>query len=171
MKKPLLIACTLISAIAFAERKPPKPPKITSKETGLYPSKTCKTKVKGGEGQDPVLSCPAMKGFEVEVSFAAVTTQVSITGNGSKTEFSGLVGNKLEWRIAAGVPFALLVEIADSDTDDQGKEIEKNRRVEVFVVGESAPYAKVDLKSKKAGDRKTAWAKARTLAAAIVTPK
>lgn len=161
----LMIACAASSAVADV-----KPPKITSKETGLYPSKACKTKIAGGEGQDPVLRCPAMKGFEVEVSFAAVTTQVSITGTTSKTDFSGLVGDKLEWRIANGKPFALLVEMADADTDDQGNPIEKNRRVEVFVLGESAPYGKVELASKKAADRRAAWAKARTLASSIVSP-
>lgn len=54
----------------IARRGGPKPPKITTKTTGLYPSKTCKTKIKGGEGQDPVLRCPALKGFDVEVSFS-----------------------------------------------------------------------------------------------------
>lgn len=160
--KKLLIACLLISSVAFAEGKRAK---IASQETGLYPSKACKTKVEGVDGQDPVLRCPAPKGYEVEVSFAAVTTQVSISGGGTKTEFSGLVGNKLEWRIALdGVPFAVLVEMADSDTDGEGKEISKNPRVDVFLLGQSTAIGHAAIKSKKAADKKAAWVKARALA-------
>ncbi|MFN0248010.1 MAG: hypothetical protein ACKV2T_14060 [Kofleriaceae bacterium] len=161
------IVCAVASASAFAEGKPPK---ITSKETGLYPSKACKTKIAGGEGQDPVLKCPAMKGFEVEVSFAATTTQVSITGNGKTTSLSGLVGNKLEWRLADGKPFAILVENAIDDTDEQGDPIARNRRVEVYSVGGTSPMANVPLPTLKPATRKMAWAKARTLADAIVSP-
>jgi hypothetical protein len=163
------IACVL-SVSAFAETKPAKPPKITSKETGLYPSKACKTKIAGGEGQDPVLKCPAMKGFEVEVSFAAVTTQVSITGSGKTMTVSGLVGNKLEWRLADGKPFAILVENADDDTDEQGNPIARSPRVDVYTVGGTSPTATVPIATTKAATRKAAWAKARTLADAIVVP-
>lgn len=161
MKLALAVLVSM-STFAIADVKKPR---ITSTTTGLYPSKSCKTKIRGGEGQDPVLRCPAPKTFDVEVFFSAQDTHVTVTGNGKSASFSGLVGNKLEWRLADGVPFALLVEIADADPDTVGASI--NARVEVIPFPD-ATHQTAPLKSKKASDVKKAWIQARALADALV---
>jgi|GEM_PF-4475803 len=160
MKLALAVLVSM-SMLAIADTRKPR---ISSTTTGLYPSKSCKTKIAGGEGQDPVLRCPAPKTFDVEVFFSAQDTHVTVTGKGKSVSFSGLVGNKLEWRLANGVPFALLVEISDADPENVGASI--NARVEVIPFPDST-HQTAPLKSKKASDVKNAWAKARELADAL----
>lgn len=152
--RSILIVC-LVSSAALAG------PKVTAKTTDLYPSKKCKEKIKGGEGQDPVLTCPAaVKGYDVTVSFSAVLTHVTVSGDGKETTFSGLVGKKLEWRLVDGKPATLLVELADADEENIGKSL--NKRVAVYTWGSSTA------KSETVIDKKTpatkAWAAARVLA-------
>jgi hypothetical protein len=160
-----IIACLLVSSLSAAD---PKPPKITSKTTGLYPSKACKTKIAGGEGQDPVLRCPAIKGYDVEVSFSATDTFVTVTGGKQETKFSGLVGPTLEWRLANGKPFALLVELAISDTDEEGKPIERNRHIEVIAL--AGTREQVPIIGETAAAKTKARIRARALADAKVIP-
>lgn len=152
--RSLLLLCVLSSAALAG-------PKVTAKTTDLYPSKKCKEKIKGQDGQDPVLTCPAaVKGYDVTVSFSAVLTHVTVSGDGKETSFSGLVGKKLEWRLVDGKPATLLVELTDADMDNPGKS--SNKRVAVYTWGTSTP------KSETAIDKKTpaakAWAAARVLA-------
>ena len=160
-----LIAGLLVSSLAAADAKAPK---ITSKTTGLYPSKTCKIKVAGGEGQDPVLRCPALKGFDVEIFFSATDTHVTITGGTKEITFSGLVGPTLEWRQVGGKPFALLVEIGTSDTDEDGKPIVRNPHIEVIDL--AGTRQQVPIIGEKPKGKKDAWAKARALADDKVKP-
>ena len=167
---PLLLMA-LLASTAFAETA--AKPKITTKTTALYPSKQCKTKIKGEEGSDPVLRCPALKGYDVEVSFSATDTIVTISGDSRPLTFSGLVGDKLEWQLVDGKPFAVLVQISDGDTDDTGRPTSINPRIEMLGIG-SASGARdkiaVELtkpKDKKvvAAETKKAWTAARELAA------
>ena len=152
--RSLLLLC-LVSSAALAG------PKVTAKTTDLYPSKKCTEKVKGQDGQDPVLTCPsAVKGYEVTVSFSAMLTHVTVSGDGKETSFSGLVGKKLEWRLVDGKPVTLLVELADADEDNPGKSI--NKRIAIF------PWGSSTAKAETAIDKKTpvakAWAAARAIA-------
>lgn len=162
----LLVALLACSSLAWAK------PTLTTKTTGLYPSKTCKTKIEGGEGQDPVLSCPAAaKGFAVEVSFSAVDTHVTVTGpGGSSTTFSGRLGDKLEWRLANGAPYALILEMADTDHEADGSPA-VNPRVAVFAVGDSTAKGQAAIasvpKAKLAKEKQRAWTEARALALAL----
>lgn len=152
--RSLLVLCILSSAALAA-------PKVTAKTTDLYPSKKCKTKIKGGEGQDPVLSCPAaVKGYDVTVSFSAVLTHVTVSGDGKETTFSGLVGKKLEWRLVDGKPAALIVELADADEENIGKSI--NKRVAVYAWGSSTPKAETAIDKTMTATK--AWAAARVIA-------
>jgi len=152
--RSFLLLC-LLSSAALAG------PKVTAKTTDLYPSKKCKEKIKGEDGQDPVLTCPAaLKGYDVTVSFSAVLTHVTVSGGGKETSFSGLVGKKLEWRLVGGKPATLLVELADADEENIGKAI--NKRIAIYTWGTSTPKAetKIDAKTPVA----KAWAAARVLA-------
>ena len=152
--RSLLLLC-LLSSAALAG------PKVTAKTTELYPSKKCKEKIKGQDGQDPVLSCPAaVKGYEVTVSFSAESTQVTVTGDGKETSFFGHLGPKLEWRLVDGKPVTLLVENGDTDPDKIGKVI--NRRISVYAVGGDKPKAETAIDKKTPAAK--AWAAARVLA-------
>ena len=160
MRTLLVVAATfsmLVTASADTKKK------ITSKTTALYPSKACKTKVKGEDGSDPILRCPALKGYDVEVGFSAINTYVSVT-NAAHVEIKveGAVGNKLEWRLVDGKPFAVLVEVGDNDTDDDGKPVVRNRRIEVQSLDpEGKLKLKVEIKSQ--AETQKAWAAARAL--------
>ncbi len=162
MNTRVILGMLLVCSVASAK------PKLTTKQTGLYPSKTCKTKIKGGEGQDPVLTCPAaVKGFGVEVSFSATDTYVVVSGKTGETHIGGRVGDKLEWRLADGVPYALIVELAETDQNaDASPAI--NPRIAVFGIGDDKPRSEVALaakpKAQQAKEKQRAWAAARMLA-------
>lgn len=166
MTTRVLVALLASTSVAWAT------PKRTTKTTGLYPSKTCKTKIAGGEGQDPVLSCPAgAKGYAVEVSFSAIDTHVTVTGPaGSSTTFSGRLGDKLEWYLADGTPYALVLEMAETDMDTDGSPA-VNPRVAVYAVGDSTAKGQVAIasvpKAKLAKEKQRAWSEARKLATAL----
>ncbi len=165
MRTRAILGVLLISTAAWAKSK------LTTKTTGLYPSKTCKTKIKGGEGQDPVLTCPAgAKGFDVTVSFSATDTHVEITGPKGVTNIGGRVGDKLEWRLADGVPYALVVELADTDQEAEGSPA-VNPRIAVFAVGDSTAKSTVAIaavpKAKLAKEKQRAWTEARAAAAKL----
>ena len=154
--RPILLLCILSSAAIAG-------PKLTAKTTDLYPSTKCKEKIKGGEGQDPVLTCPsAVKGFDVTVSFSAVLTHVTVSGGGKETSFSGLVGKKLEWRLADGKPFALLVELADPDEEKPGKTLGK--RIAIYQWGSPTASSELPIQGMNAAAVTKEWAKARKAA-------
>lgn len=160
-----MVGVLLVSSVAMAK------PKLTTKTTGLYPSKTCKTKIAGGEGQDPVLSCPAgAKGFAVVVGFSAIDTYVTVSGAGGETTISGRVGDKLEWLLADGVPYAFIVELAETDQDAMGSPA-INPRIAVFGIGDKTARSQAAIatkpKAQQAKEKQRAWAEARTLAAKL----
>lgn len=162
-----LVPLLALDSLAYAK------PTLSTRTTGLYPSKTCKTKIAGGEGQDPVLTCPAgAKGFAVEVSFSAVDTHVTVTGPSSSTTFSGRLGDKLEWRLANGQPYALVLEMADTDLDADGSPA-VNPRVAVFAVGDSTAKGQFAIasvvKAKLAKEKQRAWTEARALAQTLAS--
>ncbi len=162
MNARVIVGLLLVSSVAMAK------PRLTTKTTGLYPSKTCKTKIKGGEGQDPVLTCPAgAKGFAVEVFFSATDTHVTVSGKPGDTSINGRLGDKLEWRLADGVPYALLVELAETDQEAVASPVVKPR-VAVFAIGNSTANGEVAIaavpKAKLAKEKQRAWAEARILA-------
>lgn len=108
---------------------------FTSERTPLYPSKQCETVVPAEDGSDPVLRCPALRGFQVEVSFSAWATHVEITGPRTAVSFNGLIGDQLEWRLAGGEPFAVIVSVDEQGPDEREQADLAARRLEVRGVG------------------------------------
>lgn len=160
MRSLLIVALLATPALAGPKVK------IKAMTSELYPSKKCKTKIAGGEGQDPVLTCPAaLKGYEVEVGFSARDTHVTVRGDGKETTFSGQVGKKLEWRLTDGKPYALIVELATHD-DEKGGWI--NERVAVVPWGASKPSTAVSIGARSSKNVTLAWIKARAAADALV---
>lgn len=96
-----------VGTAAAADKAPPRP-KFSSVKT---PIAKCKTKIKGRDGGDPVLTCPAPKGFAVEVSYSAESTIVTIKGAGDKELVVDVVNPQpqLEWRLADKQPYAVLL--------------------------------------------------------------
>lgn len=164
------LAFVLLGSLAHAETGKPPPPKpakpvaITSKTTGLYPSKTCKEKIKGGDGQDPVLTCPALPGHEVEISFSARDTHVTLTGGADQHSFNGWVGDKIEWRLAGGKPFAIIVAVGEWEESDTEPGAAKVINERLLIRGVGAMSIKLEVKDKNANKSAAAWKKARELA-------
>jgi hypothetical protein len=153
------LTLTALTQPTLAEApKAAKPASITSRTTGLYPSKACKVKVKPVEGGDPLLSCPGLPGYSVEISFSAIDIHVVVQGAGWGLSIDGQVGDKLEWRLAGGVPFAVLVAVADSVENDDGTRKNINKRVLVRgLPGFDSVTGVVE-------DKGDGWKKARELA-------
>lgn len=108
---------------------------FTSERTPLYPSKQCETAVPAEDGSDPVLRCPALRGFQVEVSFSAWATHVEITGPRTAVSFGGLIGDQLEWRLAGGEPFAVIASVDEQGPDERGQADPAARKLQVRGLG------------------------------------
>lgn len=110
-------------------------PRFSSETTPLYPSERCKTVVAGEDGGDPALRCPAKRGFHVDVGFSAWATHVELTGPGTSVRFDGHVGAQIEWRLADGKPFAVIVRVNEQEPGDDGLPDPKATRLVVRGVG------------------------------------
>jgi hypothetical protein len=108
-----LLACSA-AAVALGAAAPR--PRFTSADTETG-GKACKTLVDGGEGGDPVLGCPGVGPYRVTVWFAAFgqTAEIADDAGFKMTVASSRVGGKLEWRLADGVPFAVIAREVQSD--------------------------------------------------------
>ncbi|MEQ1644947.1 MAG: hypothetical protein ABL959_15970 [Pyrinomonadaceae bacterium] len=141
MKTTSIIAIAIsIFALATAVSAQKKP-----KFTSIYTSMGAGCKVlKGGEGQDDAKVCQGPGGYQVRIYSAAEATFINAEKKGTDESTPivnvGLDFNetkvKLEWRLANGKPFAVIIRIPkyDGRTDDKpgmGKVIGE----ELFVSG------------------------------------
>lgn len=102
------------STAAFSQAKPVK---FTSTYSSLN-YKNCKI-LRGGEGQDDAKICPGPGGYQVRVYSSATTSHINAELKGSDESFPiatldlGFNDNssKLEWRLANGKPFAVIMRI------------------------------------------------------------
>lgn len=141
MKTTRSIALVL-SILAFAAAvSAQKKPKFTSTYSSLGAG--CKV-LKGGEGQDDAKICQGPGGYQVRVYSSADATFINAEKKG--TDESSPIVNvgldfneskvKLEWRLANGKPFAVIIRVPtyDGRTDEKpgmGKVIGE----ELFVSG------------------------------------
>ncbi|HMT07713.1 MAG TPA: hypothetical protein PKA82_06885 [Pyrinomonadaceae bacterium] len=125
------------AAAVSAQKKPVFTSAYTSLGTG------CKD-LKGGEGQDDAKLCPGVGGYQVRVYSSAealfINAEKKGTDESSPIVNVGLDFNeskvKLEWRLANGKPFAVIIRVPtyDGREDDEpgmGKKIGE----ELFVSG------------------------------------
>ncbi len=129
MQKARTLTC-LIAAIAIllpcakAQTIPPKSkPKLSSVYTQL---KDCKLRLEltGREGGDPYATCKPVGGYIVHIAYNATLVTVSIWDSTGKkvTELGtdyiaiGMQREAVEWRMAAGQPFAVIYKIGRFDT-------------------------------------------------------
>ncbi len=126
MRPTRLIAITLLTfALALAASAQRKP-KFTSTYTSLGVG--CKV-LKGGDGQDDAKLCKGPGGYQVRVYASAEATFINAEKKG--TDESSPIVNvgldfneskvKLEWRLANGKPFAVIIRVPiyDGRTDDK----------------------------------------------------
>ncbi|HKQ54125.1 MAG TPA: hypothetical protein VJT74_17240 [Pyrinomonadaceae bacterium] len=101
-------------------------PAFTSDYTDL--NKDCKAAFKEseiGEGQDMPLKCKGYGGYYVSIGYSAMASHVGVQKEGDDDSLIGLVnqgigysdepGRKVEWRMADGKPFAVIIRATSYD--------------------------------------------------------
>lgn len=141
MKTTKLIAIVVLiftfAAAAIAQKKPVFTSTYTSMGTG------CKI-LRGGDGQDDAKLCQGPGGYQVRIYSSASMAHINAEKKGTDESYPivnvGLDFNeskaKLEWRLANGKPFAVIIRVPkyDGRTDEEpgvGKVIGE----ELFVSG------------------------------------
>jgi len=102
--------CLGMSGVTLAQ----KPVRFTSVYSGL--NKGCKT-LHGSHGTDDAFLCPGPGGYKVRVYYSAATMQINAEPRGSDHSASLATldlafddrKTKLEWRLANGKPFAVIM--------------------------------------------------------------
>ena len=138
-----LLACSCVSFAQNDEREI----RFTSEYTDLTNGKGCQPDSAGGkrsEGGDIPLVCRGPGGYQVHISYAAVAAHASVrTANNSFTAQLAAQnanfneGRKIEWRLADGRPFAVIMRIIKyrENVDDPNEAFsEKNKVNEVLIV-------------------------------------
>jgi len=118
----------------------------------------CKTeKVDEESGSDPGMDCPSFGDYKVSKYFSAIATHIRLTDKAGKTQVleEGFIrhGDKLEWRRADGVPFAVIVRAIDYDLTDGNPTKKTGERLLLFGIGKkSGLKAEVDARKPKANE-------------------
>jgi hypothetical protein len=95
-------------------------PKFSSLYTDL--NKDCKAAFKQvGEGQDMPLKCKGYGGYHIFINYSAWASSLSANGSGDNSitlamqglGYSDEKGRKIEWRLADGKPFAVILRISN----------------------------------------------------------
>lgn len=120
MRKLILLVLTglLLIPAGYAFSLHSSPPKFTSVYTDL--EKQCKNAFKEvGEGQDMPLVCKGYGGYKISIGYSAMYSHLAAeTLNGKNviplaTAEGSNYGKKVEWRLANGKPFAVIVRAND----------------------------------------------------------
>ncbi len=123
MRKLILLVLTglLLVPAGYAFSLRSSQPNFTSVYTDL--NKQCKAAFKKvGEGQDMPLNCKGYGGYKIYISYSAMYANLSAdTLDGKNSIPLGMAsinydqekGRKIEWRMANGKPFAVILRIED----------------------------------------------------------
>ncbi len=123
MRKVILLVVTglLLIPAGFAFGSRSSPPKFTSVYTDL--SKQCKAAFKEvGEGQDMPLNCKGYGGYKISIGYSAMYAHVvaetldgknNIPLTTTQINYDMQKGRKIEWRLANGRPFAVILRVED----------------------------------------------------------
>jgi hypothetical protein len=123
MRKLIFLVLTglLLVPTGFAFGLRSSPPNFSSVYTDL--NKQCKAAFKKvGEGQDMPLNCKGYGGYKIYISYSAMYANLSAdTLDGKNSIPLGMAqinydqekGRKIEWRMADGKPFAVILRIED----------------------------------------------------------
>ena len=132
------IAIACFAASIFAQVK--KAPKFTSVYTSL--KTTCKS-FDGSNGSDGYSVCKGPAGYQVRIYYSASTTQIGAELKGKDDTFpvsSAALdfkweSSKIEWRLANGKPFALIMRIPKYADPADGQYFGKVTGQELVVTG------------------------------------
>jgi hypothetical protein len=116
----LLLTGAILGACPGEAQIASHPPKFSSAYTDL--ARDCINALKTvGEGQDMPLKCKGYGNYYVYIYYSALASHIGIkTVKGDdfiylspeKLDFSDKKDNKLEWRLANGKPFAVILKVA-----------------------------------------------------------
>jgi hypothetical protein len=167
------ILLTLTCAFVFTTNA--QKVKMSSVYTNLKTE--CKNAFKSvNEGQDMPLVCKGFGGYKVNVGYSAWASSISISKRKSDDEVIGLASQaidftdyapKLEWRLANGKPFAVILRIKKYNVDFAAANgdnpfMANNVIGEVLVIKGLAGYSQIDFEIDAKG--KNANAKAQKMA-------
>ncbi|CAN5513832.1 hypothetical protein BH10ACI2_BH10ACI2_15570 [soil metagenome] len=132
------IAISSFTASIFAQAK--KAPKFTSVYTSL---KTACRSYAGSNGSDGYSICKGPGGYQVRVYYSAATTQINAELKGKDNSFPIATAaldlkwerSKLEWRLANGKPFAVIMRIDKYGNAADGEYVGKVVGQELVVTG------------------------------------
>jgi hypothetical protein len=137
-------------------------PAFTSVYTDL--NKDCQAAVKESElteGQDMPLKCKGYGGYYVSIGYSAMASHVGVQMEGDEDYQLGLInagigysdepGRKVEWRMADGKPFAVIVRATSYD-EEKAQQTGESPYQDKYKTGESLlvkglkGYEQIDLK-------------------------
>jgi hypothetical protein len=127
-------AILIVAGASFAQ----KAPKFTSAYTSL--GSGCKT-LHGSNGTDDAFLCKGVGGFKVRVYFSAATMQINAERGDDNIPLATLaVGfdqskTKLEWRLANGKPFAVIMRVPVYDEPNEGEYFGKVKGHQLKITG------------------------------------
>jgi hypothetical protein len=137
-----LLVLAIIGPPSLAARHTPGQPQFSSAFTDL--SKECRNAFKSvGEGQDMPLKCKGYGPYYVYIFYSAFASHLSIKTTGSddfiylapeKLNYSDQKDSRIEWRLADGQPFAVILKV--SHYDDKAQEMGANPYQDKYKIGE-----------------------------------
>ena len=139
-----LVLLVIISPYALEAQNLTGRPVISSAFTDL--SKECKNAFKKvGEGQDMPLKCKGAGQYYIYIYYSALASHISIKSlnntddfiylSPEKIDFSDQKDSKIEWRLADGKPFAVILKV--SRYDDKVQDNGENPYQDQYKIGES----------------------------------
>lgn len=115
-------------SLGLSPKSAPRTPKFTSVYTNLRTQ--CRSVATNGQGDDPPMRCTGFGGYLLVVDFSAASSHLRIEPQRNPTEANTVQlgtqpidfnsgGKKLEWRLADGKPFAVIMRMENhKDVDD-----------------------------------------------------
>lgn len=138
-KHSWVLFVVLLFLVVYASAQ--KPVKFTSVYTRLD-GKGCRT-LHGGQGTDDAQQCRGVGGYNVEIYYSAATMQISAIRNRDEQGAGIATLNldfdytkvRLEWRLANGKPFAVIMRVPIYDRPKEGEYFGKVVGQQLIVAG------------------------------------
>lgn len=123
---------------------------INAQNTSVYTDlkKDCRNKFKSvGEGQDMPLVCKGFGGYKIHIDYSASSEMYRAEkGDDAVGLFSHLIGRvpakKIEWRMANGKPFAIIVRV--NKYDEEGDPYTPKRIAQLLLIKGLSGYEHID---------------------------
>lgn len=155
----LLIALGVVYASAALAQSAPSRKSEAVKFSSLYTdlNRDCRNALKSvGEGQDMPLRCKGYGGYKISIGFSAMASHLSVDSLNDeytnslamqKIDYDQEKGRKIEWRLADGKPFAVIMRISKYKDENAGTLeyfSERNKAGEFLIVKGLKGHEKID---------------------------